>query len=51
MVDVDEVSEEEQKKPKWLFGSEHAEVRKHRMVRAVEGQKSSSAQRYEKHVR
>ena len=30
-------------KPKWQFGLEEAQVRKHRMVGAVDGQKSSGA--------
>ena len=39
LVDVEEISEEDKNKPKWLFGWKEAEGRKHRRVRAVEGKK------------
>ena len=35
LVDMEEVSEERNNKPWWLFGFEQAEGRKHRMVRTV----------------
>ena len=35
LVDMEEVSEERNNKPWWLFGFEQAEGRKHRMIRAV----------------
>ena len=39
LVDVEEVSEETENKPKWLFGIEEPEGRKHRMIRVVVGKK------------
>ena len=43
LADVEEVIQEDKKKPQWLFDFEEAEGRTHRMVRAVEGKSSSSA--------
>ena len=42
LVDVDEISEENQNKLEELFRLNESEGRKHRMVRAVEGKKTFS---------
>ena len=39
MVDMEEVSEESNNKPWWLFDLKEAEERQHRMVRAIGGKK------------
>ena len=45
LVDVGEVSEEDKNKPQWLFGFKEEQGRKHRLVRAVKGERKCQCMR------